>query len=169
MSDTCLMAPKGDTYSQVSDDLFDAWAASQLISESSIDVVAFWKYNVKVLSYEETYTVSGVVTPIESFVAAATTTLKSGFALYLTTSTTGLDSFEEPVLEPARNSANYYEPNLFYFNATDFFTHRGKWYIHDPFGTPDGTITADLSSLVVEYGPPSGRTKLVYTSLETFY
>ena len=163
------MAPKGDKYSQVSDEDFDYWTAYQLVSESSIDAVAFWKYNVKVISYEETYTVDGVVLSSDSFIATATTTPKSGFGLYLTTSTTGLNFFEKPVLEPARNSANYYEPNLFYFNTTDFFTHRGKWYIHDPFGTPDGIITADSSGLVVEYGPSNGHTKLTYDSLETFY
>lgn len=158
------MAPKGEMYSQVEDYIFDEWMANSLVSEFSIDIVAFWKYNVKVISYEETYTVDGDVISSDSFIATATTTPKSGFQLYVNTGSTG-----ESILEPALNSANYYEPILFYFNATDFFTHRNKWYIHDRFSSTDGTITADFSSLVVEYGPANSRTKISYDCLETFY
>ena len=160
MSDICLMAPKDEEYSQMSDEDFDYWTAYGLISEFSIDVVAFWKYNVKVLSYEETYVDQSVPSIVDSFIATATTTLKSGFALPFNPAS---------IIEVPLNSANSYAPNLLNFNATNFFRHRGKWYIHYIFGSPEGAITADFSSLVIRDGSGEYYTTYTFTSLETFY
>lgn len=159
------MAPKGDDYSQVTDEYFDDLVADGSVFEFSIEVVAFWKYNVKVIDYEVIYRIPDLPDLVESFTATANTTIKSGFALYADVGPSGT------ALEPPLNSAIYYAPHLYFFNATYFFTHRGKWYIHDVFATgePDITITADFSSLVVEFGAEGNRTTRTYTVVETFY
>ena len=167
------MAPVGDEYSSVSDEWFEDNTSS--MTEISIHVAAFWKYNAKVIEYKEEIVSEFSAPNITEFTATATSTIKDGFALYYTNIGSGnvstyLDTY---VLEPALTSAHAgsFEPNLFYFNVFSFFNHRGKWYIHELFGTPFTTMTADLSKIVVLYGTVESNNyqKYTYTCLETFY
>ena len=168
------MAPVGDEYSSVSDGYFADRSTTQLVVETSIDVVAFWKFNVKVIHYKQEDNNYGPVNVTE-YTATATSTIKDGFALYYTNFPSGsistyLDAY---VLEPASVSAHAgsYTPNLFYFNTFSFFNHRGKWYIHDPFGTPSDTLTADLSKIVIDrnFSSYDYGQRYTYTCLEPFY
>jgi len=170
MSDFCLMGPVGAEYSPYSDEKFESLIASELIHECDIDVLAFWKYNVKVMNQIGTLTAYGTAYRDE-YVATAVNTLKSGFALYYTKAP--LESsveFASPVLDPTLTCPYQHEPNLFYFNTYQFSIHKGKGYICDPFMGIGGTITADKSSLVVEYGSfDTFHYRYEYTCLETFY
>jgi len=61
MSDFCLMGPVGAEYSQIPDEQFESFVESQLIHECDIEVLAFWKYNVKVMKQIGTLTAYGTV------------------------------------------------------------------------------------------------------------
>jgi hypothetical protein len=173
MSDYVLMAPVGDEYSSVSDELFEDWNNTSSITEISIHVAAFWKYNVKVIEYKDEIVSQFSPPNATEFTATATSTIKDGFALYYTNIGSGnvstyLDTY---VLEPALVSAHSFEPDLFYFKTFSIFNHRGKWYIRDLWSTPTDTITADLSKIIVLYGTVGSNyyTKYTYTCSGTFY
>jgi hypothetical protein len=194
MSDYVLMAPVGDEYSSVSDELFEEWNNTSRTIEVPIHVAAFWKYNVRVFEYA--YEIRGESNPIfggdydGSFTVTATTTryvppdpepqltvatFKEGVALYYL-NWFGIAYLDTYVLQPTLLSAHSFEPDSSpRFTEFLFFNHRGKWYIYSSYVdygfTPFTTLTADLSKITIIYGTVGSDNyqKYTYTCLEPFY
>ena len=170
------MAPVGDEYSSISDELFEElWNDGDTI-EVPIHVAAFWKYNVRVIEYEYVTRSEFFGDSDGNFTSTATTTLKEGAAL-LYTNSVGIDYLGLYVLFPSLLSAHSFEPQMFpNFTWFQFFNHRGKWYINTPFfdldyGTTSNILTADLSKISLISGTVGSANyeTYTYTCLETFY
>ena len=166
MSDYCLMAPVGDEYSSVSDEFFALVSAVNPVVETSIDVFAFWKFNVKVAHYKLEDNYSGDVTELTSTVTSAT---KDGRALFYTN--LPFADLDRYALQPALYSSHL-NPNAFSFYSFMFFKYRSKWYILAPYFPPDDILTADLSKIVIDhnfFSDPNYGQRHTYTCLEPFY
>ena len=170
MSDICLMDPVGDEYSSVHDGFFALMSALNPVVETSIDVFAFWKFNVKVVHYKHELKYAGDVTVTES-TSTATSAIKDGLALFYTN--IHFANLDRYALQPALYSphADSYTPNEFAFYTFIFFKERSKWYILAPNIPPDGILTADLSKIVIDrnFSDPDYGERYTYTCLEPFY
>ena len=190
MSDYVLMAPVGDEYSSVSDELFEEWNNTSRIIEISIHVAAFWKYNVRVFEYayeirsetsgdyDYNVTVTATTTryvPPDPEPQLTVATFKEGVALYYL-NWFGIAYLDTYVLQPALQMAHSFEPDHTpRFTEFVIFNHRGKWYIYSSYvdygDTPFTTLTADLSKIILIYGTVGSNnyTKYTYTCSGTFY
>lgn len=163
------MAPVGDEYSSVSDEFFADVSALNPVVETSIDVFAFWKFNVKVVHYKREDNYFGNVT---EFTSTATSAIKDGLALFYTN--LPFANLDRYALQPALYSphADYYTPNEFAFYTFIFFKYHSKWYILAPYFSPDYILTADLSKIVIDrnfFSDPNYGVRYTYTCLEPFY